>query len=59
MERIHRMQKYECTVCGYIYDPEKGDPTQNVDPGTPFDQLPDGWVCPDCGVGTDMFEPLS
>jgi len=52
------MQKYECSVCGYIYDPAKGDPTQRVDPGTPFDQLPEGWTCPECGVGADRFEPL-
>lgn len=52
------MQKYECLVCGYIYDPEKGDPTQNVEPGTAFDDLPDGWTCPDCGAGKDQFEPV-
>jgi len=51
------MQKYECTVCGYIYDPEKGDPTQNVEPGTAFDDLPDDWTCPDCGVAKDQFVP--
>jgi len=53
------MQKYECTVCGYIYDPEKGDPTQNIEPGTAFDNLPDDWACPDCGVGKDQFQPVS
>ncbi|MFA5336057.1 MAG: rubredoxin [Candidatus Omnitrophota bacterium] len=50
------MGKYRCTVCGYIYDPAIGDATQNVAPGTPFEKLPDGWVCPDCGVGKEMFE---
>ena len=50
------MEKWVCTVCGYVYDPEKGDPTQGVAPGTPFENLPDDWVCPDCGVGKDMFE---
>jgi rubredoxin len=50
------MQKYECLVCGYVYDPEKGDPTQNVEPGTAFGDLPDDWTCPDCGVGKDQFE---
>jgi rubredoxin len=52
------MQKYECIACGYIYDPEKGDPTQDIAPGTAFEDLPDDWVCPDCGVGKDMFEPM-
>jgi len=52
------MKKYVCRVCGYIYDPEKGDETQNVAPGTPFEQLPDDWVCPDCGVGKEEFDPV-
>ncbi|MDD5424058.1 MAG: rubredoxin [Candidatus Omnitrophica bacterium] len=52
------MSKYRCTVCGYIYDPAIGDATQNVAPGTPFEKLPDGWVCPDCGVGKEMFEKV-
>ena len=50
------MSKWECTVCGYVYDPEKGDPDNGVEPGTPFEELPDDWVCPDCGVPKDMFE---
>ena len=52
------MGKWECTVCGYIYDPEKGDPDSGIAPGTPFEQLPDDWVCPECGVEKDMFEPV-
>ena len=52
------MTKYRCTVCGYIYDPVVGDPTQGVKPGTAFENLPDSWVCPECGVGKDMFEKL-
>ncbi len=52
------MAKYKCTVCGYIYEPEKGDPTQNIAPGTAFENLPDSWTCPDCGVGKDMFEKI-
>ena len=52
------MQRYVCDVCGYIYDPEEGDPDNGIEPGTPFEELPDGWTCPDCGVGKDMFEPL-
>ena len=51
-------KKYKCTVCGYIYDPEKGDPDSGVSPGTAFTDLPDDWVCPVCGVGKDQFEPL-
>ena len=50
------MAKYKCTVCGYIYDPEKGDPYSGKEPGTPFAELPDDWVCPACGVGKDQFE---
>ena len=52
------MDRYECTVCGYIYDPEKGDPDNDVDPGTSFGNLPDSWVCPICGVAKDMFEKV-
>jgi rubredoxin len=51
------MQKYICTLCDYIYDPEVGDDTQGVAPGTSFDDLPDEWVCPDCGAGKEEFEP--
>jgi flavin reductase (DIM6/NTAB) family NADH-FMN oxidoreductase RutF/rubredoxin len=51
-------KKYKCTVCGYIYDPEKGDPDGGIDPGTEFADLPDDWVCPVCGVSKDQFEPL-
>ncbi len=52
------MKKYECIACSYIYDPEKGDPSQDVAPGTAFEDLPDDWTCPDCGVGKEMFEPV-
>lgn len=52
------MAKYRCTVCGYIYDPAEGDPTQNIPVNTPFEKLPDTWICPDCGVGKDMFEKI-
>lgn len=50
------MKKYECTVCGYIYDPAEGDPDNNVAPGTAWENVPDGWVCPECFVGKDEFE---
>ena len=52
------MEKYKCTVCGYIYDPVKGDSTQSIKPGTAFADLPDSWVCPECGVSKDMFEKI-
>lgn len=52
------MEKYKCTVCGYIYDPEKGDEDGGVSPGTPFSKVPDGWVCPVCGAPKDMFEKV-
>lgn len=52
------MAKYRCTVCEYIYDPEKGDPTASIEPGTSFEDLPDDWICPECGVGKDLFEKI-
>ncbi len=52
------MQKYVCTICRYVYDPEKGDPDSGIAPGTPFEDIPDDWVCPICQVAKDMFEPL-
>jgi len=50
------MKKCVCSVCGYEYDPEKGDATSNIEPGTPFEKIPEDWVCPICGVGKDLFE---
>lgn len=50
------MKKYECTVCKWVYDPAAGDPENGIAPGTPFEELPDDWVCPLCGVGKDLFE---
>ena len=49
------MDKYICDVCGYIYDPEGGDPDGGIAPGTAFEDIPDDWVCPICGVGKDDF----
>jgi rubredoxin len=49
------MKKYVCTACGYIYDPAQGDPDSGIKPGTPFEALPDDWVCP-CGAPKSMFE---
>lgn len=50
------MNSYECTVCGYIYNPAVGDPKGGIAPGTPFDQIPDTWVCPICGVSKADFQ---
>jgi len=50
--------KYECTICGYIYDPEKGDPDAGIVPGTPFEKLPHTWICPQCGASKDEFKEL-
>lgn len=55
---VEQMKKYKCLMCGYIYDPFTGDPDNGVEPGTAFEDLPDDWVCPDCGAGKDEFEPI-
>jgi flavin reductase (DIM6/NTAB) family NADH-FMN oxidoreductase RutF/rubredoxin len=57
-EAAAKMAKYKCTVCGYIYDPELGDPDGGIEPGTPFEKLPDDWVCPVCGASKDQFEKV-
>lgn len=50
------MQKYICTVCGYIYDPATGDPDSDIAPGTAFEAIPEDWVCPVCGAAKADFE---
>lgn len=52
------MDKYKCLVCGYIYDPAIGDPDNGYPAGTDFKDLPDSWVCPECGVGKESFEKI-
>jgi rubredoxin len=52
------LDKYQCTICGWIYDPEKGDPDNNVTPGTAFEDIPDSWKCPICGAPKSEFEKL-
>ncbi len=52
------MDKYRCGVCAYEYDPAAGDPASGVKPGTKFEDLPDDWICPQCGVGKDHFEKI-
>ncbi len=53
-----KMDKYKCSVCGYIYDPTLGDPDGGIAPGTPFEKLPDDWVCPICGAEKSQFEKV-
>jgi len=49
------MDKWVCSVCGYVYDPQDGDPDNEIEPGTSFDDLPDDWTCPVCGATKDLF----
>ncbi len=52
------MKRYVCNVCGYIYNPDLGDPESGIEPGRTFEDLPEDWVCPVCGVGKTEFSPL-
>lgn len=52
----NKMSKYKCSVCGYVYNPKIGDPENGVAAGTAFEDLPEDWVCPECGAGKDIFE---
>jgi len=49
------MATHVCEACGYVYDPEPGIPENGIDPGTPFESLPDDWACPVCGAGKEVF----
>ncbi len=51
------MKKFKCSVCGYVYDPEVGDPMGKIPAGTPFEKLPPDWTCPVCGATKDAFSP--
>jgi rubredoxin len=51
------MRRWKCQACDYVYDPAKGDPDNGVEAGTPFDDVPDDWVCPWCGVDREQFAP--
>ena len=53
------MENWECTACGYIYDPMMGDPENGIAPGTAFETLPEDWVCPQCGVGKEFFQKVA
>jgi flavin reductase (DIM6/NTAB) family NADH-FMN oxidoreductase RutF/rubredoxin len=57
--KAEKAPKYVCSICGYVYDPEQGDPDANIKPGTPFADLPDDWVCPICGADKTKFDPES
>jgi len=57
-EATAKMAKYRCTVCEYVYDPELGDPDGGIEPGTPFEKIPDDWVCPVCGAAKSEFEKI-
>lgn len=50
------MKKYVCTICGWVYDPEVGDEDGGIESGTAFEDLPENWICPMCGVGKEDFE---
>ncbi|WP_406672631.1 rubredoxin [Natronospira sp.] len=50
--------KFECTICGYIYDPSTGDPDNHIPVGTKFEELPGDWVCPVCGADKSVFEKI-
>ncbi|MEI7542306.1 MAG: rubredoxin [bacterium] len=52
------MNKWECTVCGYVYDPAKGDIDSGIAPGTPFEKIPDSWSCPECGASKADFTEI-
>ncbi|OGS32471.1 MAG: Rubredoxin [Elusimicrobia bacterium RIFOXYC2_FULL_34_12] len=52
------MDKWQCLACPYIYESEKGDPINGVQPGTKFEHIPDYWVCPVCGISKDHFERI-
>ena len=54
----YTMIRYQCTVCGFVYDPEEGDPDGGIPPGTAFEDIPDDWHCPVCGVSKEDFEPI-
>ena len=51
-------RRFMCVVCGFIYDEEAGLPEEGIDPGTRWEDIPDTWTCPDCGVTKDDFEMI-
>jgi rubredoxin/signal-transduction protein with cAMP-binding, CBS, and nucleotidyltransferase domain len=57
-EKVERIGNWKCTVCDYVYVPEFGDPERGIPPGTPFEELPDSWTCPDCGKPKSVFQKI-
>jgi len=57
-EVVVTLDKWECSVCGYIYDPKNGEPEHDIEPGTSFESLPEKWVCPVCGASKDQFTKI-
>jgi rubredoxin len=57
-EKVARIGNWKCTVCDYVYVPEFGDPERGIPPGTPFEELPDSWTCPDCGKPKSAFQKI-
>ncbi len=55
-QETSQVKKWQCMVCGFIYDEEQGLPEEGIPPGTPWNDIPDDWMCPDCGVGKEDFE---
>ena len=53
------MQKWQCSVCGHVYDPVEGDPEGGVEPGTAFEDIPDDWVCPECGAPKSAYKQIA
>lgn len=58
MPLTDNMSRWQCTICGYIYDENEGDPESGIEPGTEFNDLPEDWECPICGAAKEDFEPL-
>lgn len=58
MSQQQKPRRYRCLICEHIYDPREGDPTSNIPPGTAFEDLPETWMCPDCGATKADFEPI-
>ena len=58
MQKPERFDKFKCDLCGYVYDPEKGDPDNGVEPGTAFKDIPEDWVCPTCGAVKEDFSAI-
>lgn len=55
---MSRPKRYRCVICEHIYDPAEGDPQGGIKPGTAFEDIPEDWVCPDCGATKADFEPI-